>query len=171
MLKLQQGPSNTLTSRRSSNDSVIRTTNRQSSVLSPLKGKGVSILSDLLQSSLDWSFDIFKLEQISEKHPLVYLGMELFRRFELFEAFNVDEQTCRAWLTLVEVNYHSSNTYHNSTHAADVMQVRIHSNLPPVLADNCRTMVFLVFYSVGCVGGGHRRQQYFCVVFNKKIAS
>lgn len=151
MLKLQQGPSNTLTSRRSSNDSVIRTTNRQSSVLSPLKGKGVSILSDLLQNSLDWSFDIFKLEQISEKHPLVYLGMELFRRFELFAAFNVDEQTCRAWLTLVEANYHSSNTYHNSTHAADVMQVRIYSNFLLMLTNNCRPNVF--FFLVGGGGG------------------
>lgn len=59
---------------------MVRTTNRQGSVLLPLKGKGNSIVNDLLQSCLDWNFDIFRLEQISERHPLVFLGMELFRR-------------------------------------------------------------------------------------------
>lgn len=103
---------------------MVRTTNRQSSLLLPLKGKGNSIINDLLQNCLDWSFDVFRLEQISERHPLVYLGMELFRRFEVFAAFSVDEQTCKAWLNVVEAHYHSSNTYHNSTHAADVMQVK-----------------------------------------------
>lgn len=77
---VQQGPSNTLSSRRSSNDSVVRATNRQTSVLLPLKGKGRSIVTDLLQDCLDWDFDIFRLEQISEHHPLLYLGMELFHR-------------------------------------------------------------------------------------------
>ncbi|XP_055309004.1 high affinity cAMP-specific and IBMX-insensitive 3',5'-cyclic phosphodiesterase 8 [Sitodiplosis mosellana] len=119
---LTQGPSNTLSSRRSSNDSVVRTTNRQGSVLLPLKGKGNSIVNDLLQSCLDWNFDIFRLEQLSERHPLVFLGMELFRRFEVFAAFNIDERTCKAWLSVIEAHYHSTNTYHNSTHAADVMQ-------------------------------------------------
>lgn len=119
---LTQGPSNTLSSRRSSNDSVVRTTNRQGSVLLPLKGKGNSIVNDLLQSCLDWNFDIFRLEQISERHPLVFLGMELFRRFEVFAAFNIDEKTCKAWFSVIEAHYHSTNTYHNSTHAADVMQ-------------------------------------------------
>lgn len=77
-----------------------------------------------MQSCLEWNFDIFRLEQISDKHPLVYLGMELFQRFEVFAALNIDETTCKSWLSVVEAHYHSTNTYHNSTHAADVMQVR-----------------------------------------------
>lgn len=89
-----------------------------------MKPKGSSIINYLLQSCLDWGFDIFRLEQITERHPLVYLGMELFRRFEVFAALNIDETTCKAWLSVIEANYHSSNTYHTSTHAADVMQVR-----------------------------------------------
>ena len=32
-----------------------------------------------------------------------------------------DEQTLQNWLTLLEANYHSDNSYHNSTHAADVL--------------------------------------------------
>lgn len=88
-----------------------------------MKPKGSSIINNLLQSCLDWSFDIFRLEQITERRPLVYLGMELFRRFEVFAALNIDETTCKAWFSVIEANYHSSNTYHTSTHAADVMQV------------------------------------------------
>lgn len=53
---------------------------RQSSVLMPLKSKGTSRVNDLIQNCLDWSFEIFHLEQQTERHPLVFLGMELFRR-------------------------------------------------------------------------------------------
>lgn len=31
--------------------------------------------------------------------------------------------TFRSWLIVIESHYHNANTYHNSTHAADVMQV------------------------------------------------
>lgn len=112
-----------MSSRRSSNDSVIRSASRQSSILNPLKTKGASIIADTLQSALEWDFDIFRLEEITEKRPLVYLGMELFRRFEVFSTFNIDELTCKGWFIVMEAHYHATNTYHNSTHAADVMQV------------------------------------------------
>lgn len=35
---------------------------------------------------------------------------------------NCDERTLMNWLTVIEVNYNSGNSYHNSTHAADVLQ-------------------------------------------------
>lgn len=89
----------------------------------PIKIKGTGQLNDLLSNSLDWDFDIFKLEEITERRPLVYLGLELFRRFDVFQTLNIDEQTCKGWFILIEANYHATNTYHNSTHAADVMQV------------------------------------------------
>lgn len=74
---------------------------------------------------MDWDFDIFKLEELTDKSPLVYLGLELFRRFDFFSTFSIDETTVKSWLLVIEAHYHSSNTYHNSTHAADVMQVNI----------------------------------------------
>lgn len=49
--------------------------------------------------------------------------MELFRRFDVFATLNISEYVCRNWLAMVESNYHAQNSYHNSTHAADVMQV------------------------------------------------
>lgn len=92
-------------------------------MLLPLKAKGSPIVNELLLNCLEWDFDIFRLEEITEKRPLVYLGMELFRRFEVFNTFNIDESTCRGWFIVMEAHYHATNTYHNSTHAADVMQV------------------------------------------------
>ena len=33
-----------------------------------------------------------------------------------------DEKVVQNWLTVVEMNYQVQNSYHNSTHAADVLQ-------------------------------------------------
>ena len=72
---LTQGPTNNLSSRRSSNDSIIRGSGRQSSGSIVIgKTKFPTQLSDLLDTVLDWDFEIFKLEELTEKRPLVYLG-------------------------------------------------------------------------------------------------
>lgn len=124
---LTQGPTNNFSSRRSSNESIIRggQTSRQSSsgntTLSKFKIP-VQVM-ELMEGALNWDFEIFRLEELTEKRPLVYLGSELFRRFDVYTTFNCDEHTFRSWLIVIESHYHNSNTYHNSTHAADVMQV------------------------------------------------
>lgn len=51
----------------------------------------------------------------------MYLGLKVFSRFGVCEFLNCTETTLRAWLQVIEANYHSSNAYHNSTHAADVL--------------------------------------------------
>ncbi|XP_023037008.1 high affinity cAMP-specific and IBMX-insensitive 3',5'-cyclic phosphodiesterase 8 isoform X2 [Drosophila willistoni] len=119
---LLTGPS-VYSSRRSSNDSIIRTgTSTRTASIVPAKMKANPIIMELLEESLSWDFDIFKLEEITDYHPLLYLGMEMFRRFDVFATLNIDENVCKAWLAVIEAHYHKSNTYHNSTHAADVMQ-------------------------------------------------
>jgi high affinity cAMP-specific and IBMX-insensitive 3',5'-cyclic phosphodiesterase 8 len=79
-------------------------------------------LKELLDEALSWEFDIFRLEDLTKKRPLQYLGMCLFTHFEVSAVLNCDEKTLYNWLVIIEANYHSDNTYHNSTHAADVMQ-------------------------------------------------
>jgi len=54
--------------------------------------------------------------------PLVHLGMNLLTHFEVHKTLGCDERTLHAWLTVIEGHYHAKNTYHNSTHAADVLQ-------------------------------------------------
>ncbi|XP_025923550.1 high affinity cAMP-specific and IBMX-insensitive 3',5'-cyclic phosphodiesterase 8B isoform X6 [Apteryx rowi] len=78
-------------------------------------------IAQLLGNEESWDFNIFELEAVTNKRPLVYLGLKVFARFGVAEFLNCSEATLRAWLQMIEANYHSSNSYHNSTHAADVL--------------------------------------------------
>ncbi|XP_072848773.2 high affinity cAMP-specific and IBMX-insensitive 3',5'-cyclic phosphodiesterase 8B isoform X1 [Pogona vitticeps] len=78
-------------------------------------------IAHLLENEENWDFNIFELETVTNKRPLVYLGLKIFARFGVCEFLNCSEATIRAWLQVIEANYHSSNSYHNSTHAADVL--------------------------------------------------
>nr|XP_030113601.3 high affinity cAMP-specific and IBMX-insensitive 3',5'-cyclic phosphodiesterase 8B isoform X3 [Taeniopygia guttata] len=78
-------------------------------------------IAQLLENEESWDFNIFELEAVTNKRPLVYLGLKVFARFGVSEFLNCSEATLRAWLQVIEANYHSFNSYHNSTHAADVL--------------------------------------------------
>ncbi|XP_061476237.1 high affinity cAMP-specific and IBMX-insensitive 3',5'-cyclic phosphodiesterase 8B isoform X7 [Rhineura floridana] len=78
-------------------------------------------IAHLLDNEESWDFNIFELEAVTNKRPLVYLGLKIFARFGVCEFLNCSEATLRAWFQVIEANYHSSNSYHNSTHAADVL--------------------------------------------------
>ncbi|KAJ2948294.1 hypothetical protein O0L34_g7531 [Tuta absoluta] len=121
---LSQGPSNVLSSRRSSNDStVVRSQTNRSNIKHKTSGQ----LRDLLDSALNWDFEIFRLEDLTRGRPLVHLGLALMGgRFDVCSALECDEKTLLHWLTVIETNYHAVNTYHNSTHAADVLQAVAH---------------------------------------------
>lgn len=54
--------------------------------------------------------------------PLVFLGMNLLLHFDVHKTLGCDEKTLYNWLTVIERHYHVTNTYHNSSHAADVLQ-------------------------------------------------
>lgn len=97
----------------------------RTSVVNPIKIKPNSQVEDLLESSLCWDFDIFKLEEITGQRPLYYLGLDMVRKFDMCATFNIDEDTFKRWLVIIEDNYHQQNSYHNSSHAADVMQVSV----------------------------------------------
>jgi high affinity cAMP-specific and IBMX-insensitive 3',5'-cyclic phosphodiesterase 8 len=53
-----------------------------------------------------------------------------------------DEGTFKAWLIVIEQHYRSSNTYHNSTHAADVMQVTVQRD-SDIQCAKTNTFIFL----------------------------
>jgi len=54
--------------------------------------------------------------------PLVYLGMNLMNHFDVCSSLGCDENVLYNWLVTIEMNYNAKNSYHTSTHAADVMQ-------------------------------------------------
>ncbi|KAK2107539.1 High affinity cAMP-specific and IBMX-insensitive 3',5'-cyclic phosphodiesterase 8A [Saguinus oedipus] len=73
-----------------------------------------------------WKFDIFELEAAPHNRPLIYLGLKIFARFGICEFLDCSESMLSSWLQIIEANYHSSNPYHNSTHAVDVLHVTVY---------------------------------------------
>uniref|UniRef100_A0A8C6KRP8 Phosphodiesterase n=1 Tax=Nothobranchius furzeri TaxID=105023 RepID=A0A8C6KRP8_NOTFU len=78
-------------------------------------------IAEMLNDEEHWEFNILELEAATHKRPLTYLGLKIFTTFGVCDFLNCSEATLRSWLQLIEANYHSSNSYHNSTHAADVL--------------------------------------------------
>uniref|UniRef100_A0A673J6W6 Phosphodiesterase n=1 Tax=Sinocyclocheilus rhinocerous TaxID=307959 RepID=A0A673J6W6_9TELE len=97
-------------------------------------------IAQTMENEDSWDFDIFNLESATMKRPLTYLGLKIFSRFGVCEFLSCPEATLRSWLQIIETNYHSSNSYHNSTHAADVLHAtayflckeRVKQSLDPV---------------------------------------
>ncbi|XP_072904336.1 high affinity cAMP-specific and IBMX-insensitive 3',5'-cyclic phosphodiesterase 8B isoform X2 [Hemitrygon akajei] len=77
--------------------------------------------AELLAEEENWDFNIFELEAVTSKRPLLYLGLKILTQFGICDVLNCSEITLRSWLQIIETNYHASNSYHNSTHAADVL--------------------------------------------------
>nr|XP_026490797.1 high affinity cAMP-specific and IBMX-insensitive 3',5'-cyclic phosphodiesterase 8 isoform X2 [Vanessa tameamea] len=117
---LSQGATNVLSSRRSSNDSTVV---RSQANRTNMKHKTTGQLREVLDTALSWEFEIFRLEDLTRGRPLTHLGLTLMGgRFDVCSTLECDERTLLHWLTVIETNYHAVNTYHNSTHAADVLQ-------------------------------------------------
>ncbi|XP_042895335.1 high affinity cAMP-specific and IBMX-insensitive 3',5'-cyclic phosphodiesterase 8B isoform X2 [Parasteatoda tepidariorum] len=87
----------------------------------PTLGAAPPKIKDALENIHEWWFDIFNLERVTEKRPLVWSGLSIFMKFNACNLLNCDESVIRNWLSIIEANYHQ-NPYHNSTHAADVLQ-------------------------------------------------
>ncbi|KAK9299102.1 hypothetical protein QLX08_007727 [Tetragonisca angustula] len=79
-------------------------------------------ITDILDKCLEWDFDIFKLETLTENRPLLFLGMTIMNVYRVPARLGCDEKIIQKWLTIIEMNYKARNSYHNSTHAADVLQ-------------------------------------------------
>ena len=89
-----------------------------------------------------WNCDMFQLEALTDVQPLRYTGYHLFKHHQLLEEYKVfmtvwelsntiptacclqiSKSSLDAFLCRVEEAYQThSNPYHNSTHAADVLQ-------------------------------------------------
>jgi len=66
-----------------------------------------------------WSFDVFKLSRLCENRPLVVAGESALRH--LVEQLGLQARQVTNFLDAIEARYHSTNLYHNSMHAADVV--------------------------------------------------
>lgn len=82
-------------------------------------------MSPTLRSVLDleetWEFNILELERLTNYRPMVHLAMKIFERWKVCDFLQCTEARLKAWLEVIESNYHPDNAYHNSTHATDVL--------------------------------------------------
>ncbi|KAI8825843.1 uncharacterized protein EV422DRAFT_143444 [Fimicolochytrium jonesii] len=67
-----------------------------------------------------WNFDMFNFAELTNGHPLLYSGVHLLENNEALQCLQLNPQTFRHWLLLMESQYHS-HPYHNAAHAADVL--------------------------------------------------
>ncbi|KAJ3048826.1 High affinity cAMP-specific 3',5'-cyclic phosphodiesterase 7A, partial [Rhizophlyctis rosea] len=74
----------------------------------------------LLEDMDNPNYDVADLAKASGGRELYYIGWYIFRRYNFFETYQINEAKFRHWLAKVESGYRGSNPYHNTTHAADV---------------------------------------------------
>ena len=101
---------------------VTKLDNKENKLLIKNKGRIEEILEDEEKGCTTWEFDAFKIEDLSNFSTLEVVGMRLFREFDVIRVLGTDEKTALNWLKIIQANYRRSNTYHNATHASDVMQ-------------------------------------------------
>ncbi len=61
-----------------------------------------------------------QVSDMTDGHPLLFLGMALFKKYNLISTFRIDRRKLSNFLTSIEQGYHADLPYHNSIHAADV---------------------------------------------------
>ena len=74
-----------------------------------------------------FSFNSFALHEATAGHPLSVLAFFLLHKSGLISAFGMHPIKLARFLRKIEAGYPLSNPYHNSIHAADVLQVSSNS--------------------------------------------
>eukprot|EP00948_MAST-09A_sp_MAST-9A-sp1_P002720 g2720.t1 len=69
-----------------------------------------------------WDFDIFNFRKVCNGWPLLCLGSALFLKLNIEKELGIDRQVFANCVATIEKGYIKSNPYHNSLHAADVLQ-------------------------------------------------
>eukprot|EP00899_Mesostigma_viride_P005218 jgi/Mesvir1/14698/Mv05355-RA.1 len=82
-----------------------------------------------LRATLDragqWNFDSWELLEVSMGRPILWMGLEVFRRMSLMREFRLPLEKLAKFLAALD-NGMPSNGYHNSTHIADVTNSLFH---------------------------------------------
>lgn len=84
--------------------------------------KDKQIIFETFERVDDWDFDVFAIEEYTHGHSLFVVSYTLMVKYDFLNKFNISEQILINFLKEVESGYHP-NPYHNSLHAADVLQV------------------------------------------------
>uniref|UniRef100_A0A8B9DS98 Phosphodiesterase n=1 Tax=Anser cygnoides TaxID=8845 RepID=A0A8B9DS98_ANSCY len=81
---------------------------------------------ELLGKELDnlnkWGLNIFRVSEYSNNRSLSCIMYTIFQERELVKTFKIPVDTLLTYTLTLEDHYHADVAYHNSLHAADVMQ-------------------------------------------------
>uniref|UniRef100_A0A0K8SGT4 3',5'-cyclic-AMP phosphodiesterase n=1 Tax=Lygus hesperus TaxID=30085 RepID=A0A0K8SGT4_LYGHE len=116
-----KGPPSSIMPRRSSAESPTKKKlmyKKNTNVVLPASKE----LKEAMKKINTWEFDVILVEKLTSGKPLVYVGIKIFSIFNAYKVLGVDEKTLYSWLVLMVNHYIPDNSYHNSTHAADVLQ-------------------------------------------------
>lgn len=91
-------------------------------VLNPLSPAEEAELSNVLSQVNDWTFNCFKVEEITKGNALSNIGMYVFNTNGLRHSLKVDMGVLSRFFKHVQDGYIATNPYHNAIHGADVMQ-------------------------------------------------
>ncbi|XP_060841027.1 cAMP-specific 3',5'-cyclic phosphodiesterase isoform X8 [Rhopalosiphum padi] len=69
-----------------------------------------------------WGIDIFRIADLTNNRPLTAIAYTVFQNRELLKTFMIPAKTFVAFMMTLEDHYAKDNPFHNSTHAADVVQ-------------------------------------------------
>ncbi|KAM4880188.1 3',5'-cyclic-AMP phosphodiesterase 4A, partial [Sylvia borin] len=75
-----------------------------------------------LDSLNKWGLNIFRVSEFSNNRSLSCIMFTIFQERELPRRFGIPEQTLLGYARALELHYHPDVAYHNSLHAADVLQ-------------------------------------------------
>ncbi|DAZ99654.1 TPA: hypothetical protein N0F65_001891 [Lagenidium giganteum] len=96
-------------------------------------------LQNLLRDSANWSFDIFRVHILTNGNALCHLGYHLLHDMAS-TSLNIEQNVLVGFLLEIQRGYVATNPYHNSIHAADVMQTVYYFLMQPELAPFLRPL-------------------------------
>ncbi|XP_030331083.1 cAMP-specific 3',5'-cyclic phosphodiesterase 4A isoform X5 [Strigops habroptila] len=80
------------------------------------------LLGKELESINKWGLNIFRVAEFSNNHSLSCIMFSVFQERELLRTFRIAPQTLLTFGATLEAHYRPHVAYHNSLHAADVVQ-------------------------------------------------
>eukprot|EP00899_Mesostigma_viride_P009846 jgi/Mesvir1/18863/Mv10515-RA.3 len=82
-------------------------------------------LRAMLDRAGEWNFDSWALLEVSAGQPILWMGLEVLRRMSLVRQFHLPMNKLVKFLSALDEGM-PSNSYHNSTHIADVTNSLFH---------------------------------------------
>uniref|UniRef100_A0A8C6QGY1 Phosphodiesterase n=1 Tax=Nannospalax galili TaxID=1026970 RepID=A0A8C6QGY1_NANGA len=79
-------------------------------------------LAKELEDTNKWGLDVFRVAELSGNRPLTAVIFSIFQERDLLKTFQIPVDTLVTYLLTLEGHYHADVAYHNSLHAADVVQ-------------------------------------------------